>query len=171
MKIMHINHSLNCTILNLQFVPVRRLYRLRVNRFSKPGTSSSFTAKLSRPLKQWTIRYLERTSGHNEAALRKHGRSLSRQRVKTINFVSNANLTLWEKRDDVFGTAARRGAWTFEVRVLPGGQIPPRPTLQCGYKDHAASCAIAIGTTALSQQLSGDGVKLATRLHLVPKLE
>jgi len=44
MKIMHINHSLNCTILNLQFVPVRRLYRLLVNRFSKPGTSSSFTA-------------------------------------------------------------------------------------------------------------------------------
>jgi hypothetical protein len=92
MKIVHINHSLNCTILNLQFVPVRRLYRLRVNRFSKPGTSSSFAATLSRPLKHWTIRYLERTSGHNEAALRKHGRSLKRQHVKTINFVSNANL-------------------------------------------------------------------------------
>jgi len=46
---MHINHSLNCTILNLQFVPVRRLYKLKVNRFSKTGTSSSFTANLSRP--------------------------------------------------------------------------------------------------------------------------
>jgi hypothetical protein len=110
MKIMHINHSLNCTILNLQFVPVRRLYRLTVNRFGKPGTSSSFTAKLSRPLKHWTIRHLERTSGHNEAALRKHGRSLSRQRVKITNFVSNANLTLREHRVSVFGIAARIGA-------------------------------------------------------------
>jgi len=110
LKIRHINHSQNCTILNLQFAPVSRLYRLKVNRFSKPGTSSSFTAKLSSPLKHWTIRHLERTSGHNEAALRKHGRSLSRQHVKTINSVSNANLTLQGNRDCVFGIAARAGA-------------------------------------------------------------
>jgi len=109
LKIMHINHSVNCTSLNLQFVPVRRLYRLTVNRFSKSGTSSSFTAKVSRPLKHWTIKHLERTSRHNEAALRKHGRSLSRQHVKTIIFVSSANRTLRENRDSLFGITARIG--------------------------------------------------------------
>jgi len=53
------------------------------------------------------------------------------------------------------------------VWVLPGAQN--FFTLQGGYEDHAAS--YAIGTTALSQQLSGDGVKMTTRLHLVSKLE
>jgi hypothetical protein len=56
------------------------------------------------------------------------------------------------------------------VRVLPGAQISFFfLTLQSGYEDQAAS--YAIGMTALSRKLSGDGVKLTTRLNLVPKLE
>lgn len=107
MKIMHINHSLNCTILKLQFVPVRRLYR-QSKSLQQTGQVQFFYSK-GITSEHWTIGNLERTSGHNEAALRKHGRSLSRQHVKTINFVANSNLTLMENRDSVFGIAARIG--------------------------------------------------------------
>jgi hypothetical protein len=105
MKIMHINHSLNCTILNLQFVPVRRLHR-QSKSLQQTGQVQFFYSKVITS-KHWTIRNVERTSGHNKAALRKHGRSLNRQHVKTTNFVANAKLILRENRDSVFGIAAR----------------------------------------------------------------